>query len=82
MCGRGSILETFHSEILLQNSQPLRCVHSCLHEPPVRYNRPALYAALGRVTAEELEAEIAVKRNKDLLMSYGLVPFRDFIHCQ
>lgn len=34
-------------------------------------------AALGRVTAEELEAEIAVKRNKDLLMSYGLVPFRD-----
>lgn len=34
-------------------------------------------AALGRVTAEELEARIEEKRNKDLLMSYGLVPFRD-----
>ena len=31
-------------------------------------------AALHRVTAEKLEAEIKAKRNKDLLMSYGLVP--------
>lgn len=34
-------------------------------------------AALGRVTCEELEREIEEKRNKDLLMSYGLVPFND-----
>uniref|UniRef100_UPI00405611F4 DUF5724 domain-containing protein n=1 Tax=Acetatifactor sp. TaxID=1872090 RepID=UPI00405611F4 len=32
-------------------------------------------AALGRVTEEALEQEIGEKRNKDLLMSYGLVPF-------
>lgn len=32
-------------------------------------------AALGRVTQEALEQEISEKRNKDLLMSYGLVPF-------
>lgn len=32
-------------------------------------------AALGRVTTEGLKAEIFDKRNKDLLMSYGLVPF-------
>lgn len=34
-------------------------------------------AALGRVTADGLEAEISEKRNKDLLMSYGLVPFTE-----
>ena len=34
-------------------------------------------AALGRVTCEDLEREIVEKRNKDLLMSYGLVPFTD-----
>lgn len=34
-------------------------------------------AALGKVSVEKLEAEITAKRNKDLLMSYGLVPFRD-----
>lgn len=33
-------------------------------------------AALHRVTAEKLEAEIKAKRNKDLLMSYGLVPVK------
>lgn len=32
-------------------------------------------AALGRVTRGELEAAIKDKRNKDLLMSYGLLPF-------
>ncbi len=32
-------------------------------------------AALGRVTEQELEQAILEKRNKDLLMSYGLVPF-------
>lgn len=31
-------------------------------------------AALGKVTVEELKKEIADKRNKDLLMSIGLVP--------
>ncbi|WP_310602333.1 DUF4132 domain-containing protein [Anaerosporobacter sp.] len=31
-------------------------------------------AALGKVTVEELEEKISDKRNKDLLMSYGLVP--------
>nr|WP_308626095.1 DUF4132 domain-containing protein [uncultured Eisenbergiella sp.] len=31
-------------------------------------------AALGRVTAQELEPAIREKRNKDLLMSYGLPP--------
>ena len=33
-------------------------------------------AALHRVAAEKLEAEIKAKRNKDLLMSYGLVPVK------
>ncbi|MCI9283060.1 MAG: DUF4132 domain-containing protein [Lachnospiraceae bacterium] len=32
-------------------------------------------AATGRVTLEMLRQEITAKRNKDLLMSYGLVPF-------
>lgn len=32
-------------------------------------------AASGKVTTEELRKEITAKRNKDLLMSYGLVPF-------
>ncbi len=34
-------------------------------------------AALGKVTLEYLENTIADKRNKDLLMSYGLVPLGD-----
>ncbi len=33
-------------------------------------------AATGKVTTEMLRQEITAKRNKDLLMSYGLVPFR------
>ncbi|MBQ6566024.1 MAG: DUF4132 domain-containing protein [Treponema sp.] len=33
-------------------------------------------AALGRVTEEELEKEIARARNKDLLMSYPLIPMK------
>ncbi len=40
-------------------------------------------AALGKVTVEELEAAIKDKRNKDLLMSYGLVPIageKDQLH--
>lgn len=40
-------------------------------------------AALGRVTKEALEQEIQDKRNKDLLMSYGLIPFEnknDLVH--
>ncbi|MDE7310626.1 MAG: DUF4132 domain-containing protein [Eubacterium sp.] len=32
-------------------------------------------AATGKVTLKELREQIAAKRNKDLLMSYGLVPF-------
>lgn len=32
-------------------------------------------AATGKVTLEHLRKEICAKRNKDLLMSYGLVPF-------
>ena len=32
-------------------------------------------AALGRVTEEELEKEIERARNKDLVMSYPLIPF-------
>lgn len=32
-------------------------------------------AAVGKVTAEGLKQEISAKRNKDSLMSYGLVPF-------
>lgn len=34
-------------------------------------------AAAGKVTLLELRQQIAEKRNKDLLMSYGLVPFDD-----
>lgn len=34
-------------------------------------------AALGKVSPEELEALIEDKRNKDLLMSYGLVPIKN-----
>ncbi len=34
-------------------------------------------AALGRVTVSELEAAVCDKRNKDLLMSYALVPFKE-----
>lgn len=34
-------------------------------------------AALGRVTVQQLEAIIDDKRNKDLLMSYGLIPLKD-----
>lgn len=34
-------------------------------------------AALGKVTREELERTISEKRNKDLLMSYGIVPVAD-----
>ncbi len=40
-------------------------------------------AALGKVTQAELEQEINEKRNKDLLMSYGLVPFtakKELVH--
>ncbi len=32
-------------------------------------------AATGKVTLQELREQITAKRNKDLLMSYGLVPF-------
>ncbi len=34
-------------------------------------------AALGKAVREELEAEIVKKRNKDLLMSYGILPVKD-----
>lgn len=34
-------------------------------------------AALELITREELEAQIAEKRNKDLLMSYGVLPIKD-----
>ncbi len=34
-------------------------------------------AATGKVDRDELEKVIAGKRNKDLLMSYGLIPIRD-----
>ncbi|MDE6847507.1 MAG: DUF4132 domain-containing protein [Lachnospiraceae bacterium] len=34
-------------------------------------------AALGKVSVERLETEIVSKRNKDSLMSYGLIPFHD-----
>ena len=42
-----------------------------------KHSRARKYAdaATGKVTLEALQAEIAAKRNKDLLMSYGLVPF-------
>lgn len=41
-----------------------------------KHSRARKYAdaALGKVTAAGLQTEIAAKRNKDLLMSYGLVP--------
>lgn len=34
-------------------------------------------AVTGKVSEEAMKAEIVAKRNKDLLMSYGLVPVRD-----
>ncbi|MCI9184405.1 MAG: DUF4132 domain-containing protein [Lachnospiraceae bacterium] len=42
-----------------------------------KHSRARKYAdaAAGKVTLEELRTEILSKRNKDLLMSYGLVPF-------
>ncbi len=42
-----------------------------------KHSRARKYAdaASGKVTLEQLRAEIGAKRNKDLLMSYGLVPF-------
>lgn len=42
-----------------------------------KHSRARKYAdaAAGKVTLEELRGQIADKRNKDLLMSYGLVPF-------
>lgn len=44
-----------------------------------RHTRARKYAdaTLGKVTVIELEAEIKEKRNKDLLMSYPLVPLAD-----
>jgi len=44
-----------------------------------KHSRARKYAdaALGRVTVEDLEAAIKEKRNKDLLMSYGIVPITD-----
>ncbi len=43
-----------------------------------KHSRARKYAdaATGKVATEELKQEITAKRNKDLLMSYGLVPFR------
>jgi len=42
-----------------------------------KHSRARKYAdaAAGKVSLEALRAEITAKRNKDLLMSYGLVPF-------
>ncbi len=42
-----------------------------------KHSRARKYAdaATGKVTLEHLRTEIGAKRNKDLLMSYGLVPF-------
>ena len=42
-----------------------------------KHSRARKYAdaATGKVTLEQLREEIGAKRNKDLLMSYGLVPF-------
>ena len=42
-----------------------------------KHSRARKYAdaALGRVTLEQLKTEISTKRNKDLLMSFGLIPF-------
>lgn len=50
-----------------------------------KHSRARKYAdaALGRVTIQELETEIDSKRNKDLLMSYGIVPVKgteDILH--
>lgn len=44
-----------------------------------KHSRARKYAdaALGKVTCEALEAAIQDKRNKDLLMSYGIVPIAD-----
>ncbi len=44
-----------------------------------KHSRARKYAdaAAGKVTTEALRLEIEEKRNKDLLMSYGLVPFRE-----
>ena len=44
-----------------------------------RHTRARKYAdaALGRVSLKEMEEEIMAKRNKDLLMSYPLLPFVD-----
>ena len=44
-----------------------------------RHTRARKYAdaALGKVRAKDLETEITSKRNKDLLMSYPLVPLAD-----
>ncbi len=43
-----------------------------------KHSRARKYAdaATGKVTIDMLRQEITAKRNKDLLMSYGLVPFR------
>lgn len=42
-----------------------------------KHSRARKYAdaATGKVTLDELREQITAKRNKDLLMSYGLVPF-------
>lgn len=42
-----------------------------------KHSRARKYAdaATGKVTLEDLQEQIRAKRNKDLLMSYGLVPF-------
>ncbi len=44
-----------------------------------KHSRARKYAdaATGKVTLEQLRAQIGAKRNKDLLMSYGLVPFEE-----
>lgn len=44
-----------------------------------KHSRARKYAdaATGKVKLEDLAAEIQAKRNKDLLMSYGLVPFKE-----
>ncbi|MCI8417753.1 MAG: DUF4132 domain-containing protein [Lachnospiraceae bacterium] len=43
-----------------------------------KHSRARKYAdaATGKVTLEDLKREISAKRNKDLLMSYSLVPFQ------
>lgn len=50
-----------------------------------KYTRVQKYtdAALGKITAEELETMIQKKRNKDTLMSYALIPIqneKDILH--